>query len=60
MWYDEWEQLQEELWKIKKYAHRYWNFDEQPPEEYKDAVAKYICNHIREFKGAVPHFRRYN
>ena len=54
MWYDEWEQLQEKLWKIKKYAYMYWCYDEQPPEEYKDAVAEYIHNHIKEFQGAVP------
>ena len=43
-----------EKYKISIYAHRWWNFDEQPPEKYKQQVKQYLIDHPEEFKGADP------
>ena len=43
-----------ENYKVSIYAHRYWNFDEMPPEKYKKQVAEYIQRHPEEFKGLTP------
>ena len=43
-----------EEYKISIYAHRWWNFDERPPEKYISKVQEYIKEHLDEFKGAVP------
>ncbi len=41
-------------YKTQIYAHRFWNFDEQPPTEYAYQVREYIKCHPEEFKGAGP------
>ena len=41
-------------YKIKIYAHRWWNFDEEVPAGYRLDVIKYISEHPEEFKGAGP------
>ena len=46
--------MDKENFKIRFYAHRYWNFDELPPVTYRALVAKYIIDHPDEFKGAGP------
>ena len=43
-----------EEYKTQIYAHRWWNFDEQPPAEYYYKVREYIKCHPEEFKGAGP------
>lgn len=39
---------------IRVLAHRYWNYDEIPPEDYITQVMDYIKTHPKEFKGVVP------
>lgn len=39
-------------YKTQIYAHRFWNFDEQPPTDYIYQVREYIKCHPEEFKGA--------
>ena len=46
--------MDKENYKIRFYAHRYWNFDELPPVTYRALVVKYITDHPDEFKGAGP------
>ena len=41
-------------YKTQIYAHRWWNFDEQPPAEYYYNVREYVKCHPEEFKGAGP------
>ena len=41
-------------YKTQIYAHRFWNFDENPPAEYAYQVREYIKCHPEEFKGAGP------
>lgn len=41
-------------YKVSIYAHRWWNFDEQPPAEYYYNVREYVKCHPEEFKGAGP------
>ena len=41
-------------YKISIYAHRWWNFDEEPPAEYLEEVRKFYKQHWREFKGMGP------
>lgn len=43
-----------EEYKISIYAHRWWNFNENPPIEYFPLVYHYIRTHPEEFKGAGP------
>ena len=40
--------------KIMIMAHKYWNEDIIPPEEYRKAVWEYIRDNPDEFGGAVP------
>ena len=41
-------------YKTQIYAHRWWNFNENPPIDYFPLVYHYIRTHPKEFKGASP------
>lgn len=43
-----------EAYKVRLYAHKYWNHDELPPEEYRIPAMLYIRDHPEEFKGVIP------
>lgn len=40
--------------RIRHWAFLWWNFDKTPPVEIRAEVIKYIQDHPKEFKGAVP------
>ena len=46
--------MNKETFKIRFYAHRYWDLEELPPVAYRALVVKYITDHPDEFKGADP------
>lgn len=41
-------------YKVSVYAHRWWNFGEEPPAEYIAEVRQFYKQHWREFKGMGP------
>lgn len=40
--------------KITRLALAYWNWMQDPPDEYKEEVLQFIADHPKHFKGYIP------